>query len=1047
MEDKRCVEDGGVNVKAPERTPWYRPIDAALLRASVHTGDVIPQPWPDLDDASEPWCAWLAAVWAQPPVAEAVALASPVLADRVEAVCAGLRPGAGQVRRMVMALARYLVRMRGRATPFGVFAGVAALRFGPQVSVRWTDGHQARTRADSVWLADVIGRLESCAALRRCLPVVVNDLAVVRGERLVVSWQPHAGDSGRGSSVEVSVRLIPPVQAIMHMAGSPIQVSDLVDKVAAEYRDAPLSALDAMVAELVARGVLITSLRPPSTSTDGLAHVLDCLQELDTAAVQGAAPLIGELHVIHAQLQAADRAAAWVDGQDRRATAARMRALSNAAEQPLVVDLRLGATVMLPPQVGTEAASAAEALMRLSPAPAGNPAWREYHGKFLDRYGPGAVVSVDQLVDPTVGLGFPRGYQESGRTDMAVQMSGRDERLLALAQQAALDGAREVVFDDDTLDALAADGRDERRPAPHVDVWVEVCAPSTTALAEDAFTLVVCGIGRTAAAAGRFLDLLSEDDRQRMVGLYGRLPTGVDGAFAAQLSFPPQQPRLENAVRAPLMLPDMISLAEHHDGENGRIPVQDLAVTADADRLYVVSLARRRVVEPVLPHAGARHTMPALARLLFEIPRAGGAAVASFDWGAAACLPFRPGVRYGRSILAPAQWRLRAAELPGPAASRRTWTTAMAAVRERLRLPASVSVGTADRRLRLNLDDAMDLALLRAHLDAADAAVIVAEAPTAADHGWFDGRPHEIVIPLAATAPPTHAPAIITGSASLRLIAREHGGLPGSGVLFAKLYGDPDVVDTILTRHLPTLLAAWDEPARWWFVRYRHPSPHLRLRLHVQDYGQAAARVGTWAADLRQRGLIGDLTLDTYHPETGRYGSGTAMAAAEALFAADSAAVLAQLTALAYSRKLHPQALTAVSLVDLVCAMMGSRPAGMRWLIDHADLAGHPPIRDREVRRQALRLADGLALHGVPSDQAIAAAWHIRSEAAKRYAACLIPDTTHVTPASVLVSLLHMHHVRAHGIDPDAEAVSHRLARAVAMSWNARQTVHEGNSR
>ena len=119
----------------------------------------------------------------------------------------------------------------------------------------------------------------------------------------------------------------------------------------------------------------------------------------------------------------------------------------------------------------------------------------------------------------------------------------------------------------------------------------------------------------------------------------------------------------------------------------------------------------------------------------------------------------------------------------------------------------------------------------------------------------------------------------------------------------------------------------------------------------------------------------------------------------------------------------------------------------MRWLIDHADLAGHPPIRDREVRRQALRLADGLALHGVPSDQAIAAAWHIRSEAAKRYAACLTPDATHVTPASVLVSLLHMHHVRAHGIDPDAEAVSHRLARAVAMSRNARQTVHEGNPR
>lgn len=55
-----------------------------------------------------------------------------------------------------------------------------------------------------------------------------------------------------------------------------------------------------------------------------------------------------------------------------------------------------------------------------------------------------------------------------------------------------------------------------------------------------------------------------------------------------------------------------------------------------------------------------------------------------------------------------------------------------------------------------------------------------------------------------------------------------------------------------------------------WLGRYRHPAPHLRLRRHVPDYGYAVA---------------------TYYPETGRYGSGPCMAAAETLFAAHSAAV------------------------------------------------------------------------------------------------------------------------------------------------------------
>ena len=183
----------------------------------------MPRLWPDLDDDAdvEQWCAWLAQVWAQEPVAEAVTMASPALAARVGSVCEGQRPRAGQVRRMVMSLARYLVRMSGRATPFGLFAGVAALRFRPEVSALWTDSQHARTRADAVWLAGVVARLESCPALLRRLPVMVNDLVFVRGERLVVPWQPHAGDADRSSSAQVSVRHSPAVHTVVRAARSP----------------------------------------------------------------------------------------------------------------------------------------------------------------------------------------------------------------------------------------------------------------------------------------------------------------------------------------------------------------------------------------------------------------------------------------------------------------------------------------------------------------------------------------------------------------------------------------------------------------------------------------------------------------------------------------------------------------------------------------------------------------------------------------------------------------------------------------------------------
>lgn len=365
---------------------WYPYVDAALLRASVSTGEVVSRPWPgmDIDTPVESWCSWIERVWAHCGVAEAIAVASPALASRVEALRDGSRPDAGRVRRMVFSLARYLVRMRGRATPFGLFAGVAPIRFGTVTASRWTQAHHRSVRPDAMWLASVIARLESYPALRRGLLVVVNDLAVVRGDRLVVTWQPHASALGHQRPVEVSVRHTPPVRMVLSLACSSIRVGELVDKLAAEFPNVELQTVDAMVAELVARGVLITTLRPPLTAVDGLSHVVAALADVDASTVPEAAPLVGELRAIHAGLRAIDRPASpLVEHRRQAVTVERMRELSDTALHPLVVDLRLGATVVLPGQVAVEAASAAGALLRLSAAPTGVPGWREYHGRFL----------------------------------------------------------------------------------------------------------------------------------------------------------------------------------------------------------------------------------------------------------------------------------------------------------------------------------------------------------------------------------------------------------------------------------------------------------------------------------------------------------------------------------------------------------------------------------------------------------------------------------------------------------------------------------------
>jgi thiopeptide-type bacteriocin biosynthesis protein len=972
--------------------------------------------------------------WGVEGLADAVALASPSLALAVAAILRGDELSLGSVIRAAMAMARYVIRARGRATPFGLLAGAVPAEAGGDAGDPWRRAHQLAARADGQWLAAVVARLEGCAELLRRLHVTANDLVAVRGDRIIVSWLPHGSQAARMTPVEVSLRRTPPAEAALRLALSPVKVADLRARLTADFAPVAASRVDTMIRELASCGVLITSLRPPSTSTDGLAHVLAALDAVGADGLPSIGALVAALRDVHSRVRQASVA-------DLPGGAGRMRVLAEAPAHPVAVDLRLSHQVTVPGEVAAEAAGAAGALARLGNHQHGPVGWLDYHARFLERYGVGAIVMAQDVADPVTGLGLPGHYARPPEGAQGHPWTGRDERLATLAQRAALDGAMEVVLDDDGIERLAGPWPSSAHPAPHGDITIELRAASLLAVGAGDLMIVVRGTGRTAiATSGRFLHLLSDDERERLACSYRDLPSGTRGAMLAQLSFPPRHPRVENVTRVPQVLPYLLSVAEFQGSEPGRVALSDLAVTADLDRFYLLSLTRRAVVEPVLACAPAWHAVPPMARLLFELPRVGCAVPGLFDWGAAAGLPFLPRLRYGRAVLSPARWRVQASELPGPAASGSDWTAAVSGLRRRLELPDWVSVGKGDRQLRLDLDHAMDLAVFRDWLSA-DGACVVTESWAPADHGWCGGRAHEIVIPLASTAPPVASPKALARRWPLPVVGRDHGHPPGSAVLSARLYSDPRLFDLILTRHLPDLADGWPGLSYWWFLRYRDrdSSDHLRLRFHVPDYGRAASRTGCWAADLRRRGLAGDLLLDTYRPEAARFGSGTAMSAAERLFAADSAAALAQLAA---TGPANPEALTAASLADLASSVLGGQEAGFEWLACHPAPGNAGPM-NRSARLAALAMTrpGPTASDVVPA--AVRLAWLARADAAGHYAKQVAEQAT--DPTTTVESLLHLHHNRVHGSSPAGEARTYRLARAAALGHMARRNATAGS--
>jgi thiopeptide-type bacteriocin biosynthesis protein len=920
---------------------------------------------------------------------------------------------------------------------------VAPARMGSRSAVRFGDGHHAVARVDAEWLSEVIRGLEASQELRNRLLVMRNNLAFVRDERLVVGCQQQADTAAGLEPVEVSVRYTAAVRTVLQAAQAPIRLGDLAGKLATDFPDRPDSVINGMLAELVAQRILITSLRPPMTATDPLTHVIEALAAAGADTVPEVADLLGALHEIHSDLIRHNCAVSRPEERrDLRAGAARKMAAIVSAERPVTVDLYLDGGVVLPHAVAREAESTAAALVRLTPNPFGSSAWQDYHSRFLERYGLRALVPVGELLNVESGLGFPAGYRDSRVTPPPRPgLSERDAALLALAQNAALQQDTEIVLDEKMIADLAVGEATTARAQPHTELRFRVHAPTLDALDRGEFELAITGASRAAGTTtGRFLDLFDADDRERMLSTYTGLPTVSENALPVQLLCPAVHARSENVARSPAVLPHLLALAEHHTCGDKVIPLDDLAVSADVDRLYLVSLSQRRPVEPVVFSAvELTNRAHPLLRFLCEISTARLAACTLFSWGAASRLPFLPRVRYRRSILSPATWALSAIDLPGPAAPWRDWVDSLVAWRGRFRVPAAVYLGEGDRRLRLDLDEAAHLHAFRAELDRFGHTTL-REAPDPSAFGWIDGRAHDIVIPLAATARPV-PPRAWSG----RTISREHGHLPGSGDwLYVKLYAHPDRQTALLTPHLPNqLLSGWDNEPEWWFLRYHDPQQHLRLRIRLSgtdNVGKAAARVAEWTAELRRLGLLGQVQWDTYHPETGRFGDGAAMAAAESVFAADSAAAIAQLTHSGRSGVPHRHAIIAASLVELATSFTGGIGEGMRWVIEHVNKTP-TQAPAREVHDQAIRLAnphDGwAALRAIPGGEDITTAWGSRSTALTAYRDTLV-SSGEIAPEVVLPDLLHLHHVRMVGISPDSERACARLARAAALSWTAR---------
>ena len=832
-------------------------------------------------------------------------------------------------------LVRYVTRMASRATPFGLTSGylLGEVEGEPALEIGARDQLDIVSRIDPSLLGAAVRAVAGAAPVGAEFVVRSNPLLYRIGGRLRVAARRPRSSRYRLIALPVT----PAIDTILRSVGREgtvgAAVAALIDG------GAPSDEAWAHVRRLLANDVLIPARLMTVTGADPTAQAGQSLRSLPGGAPYAA--IVGE--ATRALSLASPLAPPRAD-----------EVLTSLERLPVEVDRRRcvqidsirGGQVVLPRIVVQEARRAVELLIRLD-CPREDPL-TAFAEQFERRFATRSVPLLEAL-DPDYGIRLEEVLQSShdGR-------AARRRALLALIERGRRSPSGEVALTDEDLRALAAE-TEPRLPASLALVCT-LLAPNVESVCAGGFSVLEPRL-TGAHLFGRLchgdseLELRVRRHLEREGAAEGR-------GIIAEVAAAPDTDWGLNVTHRPVLRDWEIECGGLSGARaDQRIELADLRVGIERGE---VVLRSQRLGCRVLPRRTEMLNfrwlaLPAsrfLALLTLQEARN-----SRWSWGDLRDAPELPAVRHGRIVLAPRRWNATAAEveelLGGDDAAR---FRRVQAWRQRRGLPRFIVFEHRDNRLLFDLNNVLSVEAFLAGTHGADTvrladATIEHRRPLRGPDGSYA---HELMIAFSR-------PAIMEAAPKRRQVAAPECARrfePGSEWLFAKLYGPASGADSLLCGVIAELrdrLRAQGLIDRWFFIRYRDPDRHLRIRFHGSGpelLGTVLPQMSDALGPVLAAGGLYRICVDTYEREIERYGGVAGVEAMERLAEADSDAALAALAC-------RPGALERRHLaVVSVAALLGDAQLDLASLVRCAATLRSERSRDRTGSLGTLLAAD-----------------------------------------------------------------------------------------
>ncbi|AYL96571.1 lantibiotic dehydratase [Mucilaginibacter celer] len=800
-------------------------------------------------------------LWHNLLIKEGIYVASKSLYQELESFFDGEEKAPAKEAQLVASLYKYMSRMSNRATPFGLFAGCAAVNWGTGNNISLTEKYRKHIVPDAIVSFALAKQIEAANKLTAGYKIN-NTIYKIGHDIRFITYQII--DNQRVYQVS-AVDANPVLDNIIDSIGDNIwNKQQLLDRFPDFDRDDLLEFINDLI-----DGQL---LKPAYEPVIGCDFPLFMQKTDDTALNNTINQLVGLLTDADNHVA---KPAGWLSfyTQVEQLT-------NNITGRELKDQIHITRFNQLNGKVINSALQAKlskgiKLLNNLS-TPGLNKRIEQFKNRFRKRYEEQSVPLLEAF-DADTGIEYGQWYEHetlfteglyaaAEANGPPVEYAEIDFKMLAMLNEAKAGGRYHIIIPDNFVKERAAD-----------KLPFSMCAIFQLFENDVVFLERVTGPGALSMIA-RFA---TGDDEIYKTGLdiaKKEAENSPDAMFAEVIHMPEE--RILNVMSHP---PFWLHELAYIDDPKGKsvLHLDDIYVKLEQNAFRLFSKKHQREVIPRLSSAyNYNRSQHPIYTFLCDIQHQYSNGNLSFNWGALAKdFVFFPRVEttYGL-ILHRATWKFTPAilnELCRAEKQLPKFGELLAAFREQWLLPDKFFIVKGDNELLIDVNNEIGLAVLAKEIAKQSAVLILSECihlqyESVVKGPGDDPYAHQLVAPFYFERPvkPAYYQYIESGL--------QRNFFPGSEWLFIKLYLSSNIANNVLLR-LNELLdhSGTVSIKQWFFIRYHDPDNHIRVRVNLfkeDDFQDVYLAIREVLSPFLISGQVHVVQLDTYVRELERYG-------------------------------------------------------------------------------------------------------------------------------------------------------------------------------